>query len=269
MEEKVERKCEETIAPDQQKREGKLLLIFLSSFFFSCLAAIGFYPALLFPNNTFWPPEGGGHYNMLFTFASFHRLIRSLRPSSILFFCFVIVRAVQTICVGIHHACISSNGNYNLAYPQSGRLPMLPEMEGTWRNFLFLPLRNWLQGPPFPFVTCACMQPHRHITDTHIHTRISHFFAVGKQLILITPPPPCNNGRCYNSPASGSHTLHHKHTKKIAKTHFGIERKKHGLTNKFTKRTEYEWPIRLAIRTTIWKSFVGTCYRKLRDKNCL
>ncbi len=85
--------------------------------------------------------------------------------------------------------------------------------------------------------------PPPYYTDTHTHSHIPLFrrgktininnasaaAALQQQASLISPLPWF------------SHTLHHKHT--IGKGqrpsyYFGIETKKHGLTNKFTKKSE-------------------------------
>ncbi len=155
MEEKVERKCGETIAPDQQKREGKLLLIFLSSFFFSCLSAIGFYP--LFPN-TFWPqrPEKEG---ITFCFSLSLRLIRALDLLSYFFVSLLCQTYDFTMLVLLAAILILTLPIRTVAY----LLPMLKEIESSIPTFAKL-----IAGPSFPLrYMCVHAAPPSYYGHTH------------------------------------------------------------------------------------------------------
>ncbi len=167
--------------------------LFLSSFFFRVWRPSVSTPSF-FPIH-FGPQKDRRRGALL---SAFHfRFFSLTHLLSYTFYCFVIVRAVQTVCIGIHHACICSNLIITLPIHKVADCRCFKkqkEHDGIFYSHL---CEIDCRALPFPFVTCACMQPHRHITDKHTHARISRFFAVGKQLIFISPPlpPPCNNRR--------------------------------------------------------------------------
>ncbi len=245
-----------------RKGKGNCCWSFPLFVFFSCLAAIGFYP-LLFPN-TFRPPKRPEKGGITFCFS-----LSLLFIDSSSFIYFLLFRHCSSGPDSMYRnsPCLYlQQFNYNLAYPQSGRLPMLQEIEGTWRNFLFPPLRNWLQGPSFPLrYMCVHAAPPSYYGQTHTRSHIP-LFRRGKTINIHIASPAAALQQQASLIPPGSHTLHHKHT--IGKGqrpsyYFGIERKKHGLANKFAKRTENVWPIRIIQfgRRSRSESSVVTCLR--------